>query len=450
MSDQQLVPHLMRDENHSGTSSETASWLTHSTSQSSIDSETVDQRNLDSTTERLSQEHGDQTTTEKEQSQDGRGTSCCTRKLRRSRYAEQSTNIIDIRGDVSQFSLAKAIRRGLRAAEPSLPAMTLWDSKGLELFEKASQTEDYYLGRVELEILERRAGDIAQRISNGSMIVDLGCGNAQKIRFVLQRLEELGRNIEYYALDLSQSEIERSLDTLSNSCSLSWRFVHCHGLLETFNDAQRWLQESENQRKPKCLVSLGSSLGNEPGPEAINFLAGFADVLRRSEAGSLSRDEIDRHGSRKPSLFIIGLDPTKDVERIRRAYADSAGLNVEFILNALNNANTVLGYEAFRSADWTVIGEWNDDCWKQNLVPKIDVMFEGICVRAGEKVPVVQSRKYDADQKHKLWKAAGLKELRSWSCTDESVGEQSHISLIPCTHRFARWVKSFFQGHRLT
>ncbi|KAL9124708.1 MAG: hypothetical protein Q9217_005992, partial [Psora testacea] len=434
MSDSLTIPHLTYNETQSSTGSDTASWLTRRTSQSSIDSEALNQGVLDHTTKQINRQQGEHDATDNDCSIaiTSLGDSVGSYEYRGHGFAEQRTNIIDIRRDKSQLSLATSIRESLKAPQPSLPSMALWDTKGLELFERVTETEDYYLGRVESEILERQAEEIAQMIADGSMIVDLGCGNAHKIRPILHRLDELGRDIDYYALDLSLSEIERSLDTLSSSYSFSWQHIHCHGLLGTFEDARHWLQTPENLPKPKCLVSLGSSIGNEPGPEAVNFLAGFADVLRRSDAvdeGPL-RGESNGLVCRKSSSFIIGLDSTKDFERIRGAYADLAGANAEFIINGLSNANSVLGYEAFQTEEWAVIGEWSNGCWNQNLVPVVDVMFEGVCIKAGDRVHVVQSKKYDGDQKQQLWKAAGLKELYGWSCTDRSFGCDPMVSML--------------------
>ena len=125
------------------------------------------------------------------------------------------------------------------------------------MFEQLTVAEDYYVGRVETEIHERQAEAIAERIADGSMIVDLGCGNANKIRPILQKLDYLGRYRDYHALGLLLSEIERTLDALASSCTFSWQSVHFHGLLGTGDDARRLLHVFDNLWRPTCLVNLG-------------------------------------------------------------------------------------------------------------------------------------------------------------------------------------------------
>ena len=87
--------------------------------------------------------------------------------------------IIDIRKGSSTTSLANMIRDGLKVSNgrpKSLPPLTLWDNNGLKLFEQITHLPDYYLSRVERDIISQNCKDIAQRICSVSLVVDLGCG----------------------------------------------------------------------------------------------------------------------------------------------------------------------------------------------------------------------------------------------------------------------------------
>ena len=127
--------------------------------------------------------------------------------------------------------------------------------------------------------------------------------------------------------------------------------------------------------------------------------------------------------------MLIGLDGCTAGEKVYQAYNDGQGHNRRFILNALDHANAVLGYEAFQKCSWTVQGEWNAVAGShdQYLVPLEDVMFEGKCFKGGQKILIVNSFKYDAKQQVQLWKAAGLVEKARWRNADGSYGE----SLVP-------------------
>lgn len=222
----------------------------------------------------------------------------------------------------------------------------------------------------------------------------------------MRALERQGKELDYYATELSQQALNTYLRSLSR---LGLKNVRCRGLLGTFDDAKIWLQSPAIRKRPKCLFSLGSAIGNMSNQEAVAFLADFAEVLREQ-----------RHHERH--LMVVGLDSCKSEARVRSAYDDLAKVNAGFMLNSLSHANKVLGYPAFDPADWSVEGEWNGSAYRQALVPLKDVIFEGTLISPGEKVNLTQSQKYDAVERLALWRRAGWQEEDSWSSEDESFG----------------------------
>jgi uncharacterized SAM-dependent methyltransferase len=199
-----------------------------------------------------------------------------------------------------------------------------------------------------------------------------------------------------------------------------FKHVRCHGLIGTFDDARSWLQSTQNIDRPKCLVSLGSSIGNLTEPEATYFLNGFRQTLCRRKD---SVTELQSSNTGPFSTMLIGLDSCKSEKRVRAAYNDPDGLNAKFLLNALEHVNKLLGYEAFCTQEWVVQGEWIDGCYKQCLVPLRDVDFEGTCLAAGTKVHMVQSQKYGAQDKTRLWGSAGFRELHNWRYEEDAYGK---------------------------
>jgi uncharacterized SAM-dependent methyltransferase len=88
-------------------------------------------------------------------------------------------NIIDIRRDSEEHSIFEDIKQGLRPSdggEKTLPTLLLYDEAGLKLFEKITYLEEYYLTNAEIEVLEKHAERIAERIKPGSIVVELGSG----------------------------------------------------------------------------------------------------------------------------------------------------------------------------------------------------------------------------------------------------------------------------------
>lgn len=73
---------------------------------------------------------------------------------------------------------------------------------------------------------------------------------------LLQALDAIGKDIDYYALDLSLIELKRTLEQVP-----PLNHVRCHGLLGTYDDGLSWLKLPETAKRPKCVMSLGSSIG---------------------------------------------------------------------------------------------------------------------------------------------------------------------------------------------
>lgn len=96
-------------------------------------------------------------------------------------YLGSSVDITDIRQGESGSSLLDEIRKQLRpkqGSEKTLPTLLLYDEPGLKLFEDITYLEEYYLTNAEIEVLKQHAFDIAQSITEGSLVVELGSGYA--------------------------------------------------------------------------------------------------------------------------------------------------------------------------------------------------------------------------------------------------------------------------------
>jgi len=87
--------------------------------------------------------------------------------------------IIDIRLDKAEASMLSNIKTGLRPTpgfRRSLPTLLLYDANGLRLFEKITHLQEYYLTNQEIQVLQTYADDIAQKVQNGTVLVELGSG----------------------------------------------------------------------------------------------------------------------------------------------------------------------------------------------------------------------------------------------------------------------------------
>ncbi|KAG9235815.1 C-type lectin protein [Amylocarpus encephaloides] len=314
-----------------------------------------------------------------------------------------SPDIIDIRHDSIQINLKEEIMASLQPDKgpKRMPTLLLYDEKGLQLFEKITYLEEYYLTNAEIDVLERSADSIAKAIPSGSMVVELGSGNLRKVSILLRALEAAGKDIDYYALDLSMKELKRTLEQVP-----PFKHVRCHGLHGNYDDGLDWLKTPENSTRPKCVMSLGSSIGNFQLPEAGDFLKSFSDALGPSDS------------------ILVGLDATIDPAKVYHAYNDRDGTTHQFILNGLVHANKVLADQVFDPNEWSVIGEYVFDSQggrhQAFYSPKQDFRYKNIVVKAGERIQVEQSLKYSPNGTLQLWKASGMKEVDRWLASSQA------------------------------
>ena len=235
--------------------------------------------------------------------------------------------------------------------------------------------------------------------------------NLRKVKIILDAFERAEKPIKYYALDLSKSELERTLLGIPGV----YRFVECFGLFGTYDEGLLWLQAPENAEKRKCVLWLGSSIGNFPKEEAAVFLRKVADCLTDDD------------------ICMIGVDACQDEQKVLQAYNDRHGKTHDFVRNGLDHANDLLGKHAFDQSIWNVVGEYDRAYGRHQvfLYPNADVRIENVIIRAGEKIHIEESNKYSASQTRDLWQAAGLKRTSAYG--NDSNDYREFVSTCP-TH----------------
>lgn len=72
--------------------------------------------------------------------------------------------------------IQQLISQGLGSSPRSLPSLLLWDSVGLDLYEKITESPDYYLTRVEADVIRNNVDAIVQSIGANGVILELGSG----------------------------------------------------------------------------------------------------------------------------------------------------------------------------------------------------------------------------------------------------------------------------------
>jgi dimethylhistidine N-methyltransferase len=204
---------------------------------------------------------------------------------------------------------------GLTRSPKVLPGKYLWDEKGSDLFDQICHSPDYYPTGREVDLLAEAAADVAQRIGPSATVVEFGSGASRKIRTLLGALD---RPAAYVAIDIAGDYLETAVRRLAPDYpSITMVPVHA-------DYSKAVVLPDEVSGRNILGFFPGTSIGNFAPEEAGLFLAEARRTL----------------GS---SLFLIGADPTRDEERLRRAYGGADGLMAAFHLNLLTRMNRELG-----------------------------------------------------------------------------------------------------------
>jgi L-histidine Nalpha-methyltransferase len=219
----------------------------------------------------------------------------------------------------AESSLAEDVRRGLTAAPKRLPCKYFYDAAGLALYEQITRLPEYYLPRVETDILAHHATGILAHCPPPLTLVELGNGSSIKTRRLIEPCLARQGELTYYAVDLAAEALMQAAGALLRDYA-ALRFV---GLAGEFSDGLDFLARASGP--PRLVVFLGSTIGNLDEREIAAFFRAVRRCLRPQDR------------------MLLGFDLRKDPAILVPAYDDAQGVTAAFNLNLLVRVNRELG-----------------------------------------------------------------------------------------------------------
>lgn len=198
----------------------------------------------------------------------------------------------------------------------TLPYMVTYDERGSHLFEQMCASEEYYLFRTELAILQQYATEIAARIGERALLVEYGSGNSVKTRVLLDTLPHLAG---YVPIDISREFLLESAQKLADA----YPDISILPVCADYNTVFALPTPTQPEAR-RVAYFAGSTIGTMRPDEAILFLQRIRQVCGPD------------------SGLLISVDLKKESTHILRAY-NVPGITSEFILNVLRHLNRVWG-----------------------------------------------------------------------------------------------------------
>jgi L-histidine N-alpha-methyltransferase len=224
--------------------------------------------------------------------------------------------LFDLAASSLSTAFAHDVLAGLAQRHKSIPCTWLYDERGSALFERITETPEYYPARTETWLLERCAAPIAEAAGPGATLVELGSGSCRKTRLLLEAMDAPSA---YLPIDISESSLARSLPELQR------RFP-----------ALRTVPVVADFTRLTSLPALAQGRGRRvvffPGSTIGNFTPDAAVALLERIGRLVGPD----------ALLVVGADATQDPAVLLPAYDDRQGVTAAFNKNLLLRINREL------------------------------------------------------------------------------------------------------------
>ncbi len=215
---------------------------------------------------------------------------------------------------------AEAVWNGLTTYPKNLPSRFIYDTRGDELFQDIMAMPEYYLTKCEFEILNTHKAAIVSNFKGpkGFDFIELGAGDGQKTKLLLQQLIDEKEKFTYIPVDISQ----HILNDLSTTLKREFPELEVVPKQGTYFGVLEQLKTFSTRKK--AIVVLGSNIGNLLHEKAIAFLRNIQEAMTTDD------------------MLFMGFDQKKDPAVILAAYNDQAGITAAFNKNILHRINDEL------------------------------------------------------------------------------------------------------------
>jgi L-histidine Nalpha-methyltransferase len=295
-----------------------------------------------------------------------------------------------------RLAFADDVRFYLQLHPRQLPSRFLYDALGSALFDAICHLPWYRITRAELQLLRQHAGTIGQHFRRGGRVVELGCGNGEKLAALLTHAGIT--DVHACLIDLSAAALTHSVQTLATIEGPQIR-VTTHQA--TYEDGL--LALPAERVHPTLVAFLGSNIGNFDPPGAAAFLRLIRAALHPSD------------------YLLLGVDLVKPERDLLLAYDDPLGLTAAFNKNLLLRLNTELNahFDLDRFAHRAV---WNRDASRVEMhlvsLEEQVIHVEGSDLRfrleEGETIWTESSYKYEPAGIRELAQHAGFAQRNQW------------------------------------
>ena len=282
---------------------------------------------------------------------------------------------------------------GLRKPQKELPSKYFYDERGSQLFEGICELKEYYITGIEASIMRSHIEEIVELIGPHVLVIEHGCGNCEKVRFLMDHLHD---PVAFIPIDISQEQLVQVAKELDSIFPQLQVLPVCADYTSNFE-----LPIPKRESKRTVVYFPGSTIGNFDPMPARHFLEHAANLCGSDGA------------------LLTGVDLKKDPAVLHDAYNDSEGVTAAFNLNLLERINRELGCD-FQLDAFEHYAFYNprESRVEMHLISQknqaVQVDGETISFTRGESIWTESSYKYDLDEFEQIAAVAGFRVERVW------------------------------------
>jgi len=280
---------------------------------------------------------------------------------------------------------------GLAMRPKTINPKYFYDTRGSELFERITQTPEYYPTRTERALLKTHAAEIAEYCGQACVLLEPGSGSSEKVRLLLPDLQPRA----YVPMDIAAEFLHRCALELA----AEFPCLTVHAMCADF---ARFLPRVGDLPEGRRVVFYpGSTLGNMHPEEARVFLKRVRQWV--GENGAL----------------IIGIDLHKSTEVLNAAYNDAEGVTAAFNLNVLTHLNRLVAAN-FDPALYAHKAFYNESRRRiemhleSQIAHIVRLGTHTVAIDEGECIQTENSYKYTLESFAHLAEGAGLQSKQIW------------------------------------
>jgi dimethylhistidine N-methyltransferase len=295
-------------------------------------------------------------------------------------------------------SFAEDVRTGLGLRPYTLSPRYFYDDLGSALFDAITRLPEYYLTRVERDLLATYSTLIVSTFDEPLELVELGSGSATKTRVIIEAILARQERLTFHPIDISPDALIESSQAL----------LGAHDALAVSAYASDYFTLLRARRlttRDRVLaLYLGSNVGNFEPAVARELFGLLGDTLRAGDG------------------LLVGYDLKKDASVLELAYNDPTGVTAAFNKNLLARINRELG-GTFDLAAFSFAAKYDAEAGairsylRAERDMTVDVPGAGVSAAfaAGDTIHTESSYKFAAAEMLGLVAAGGFAERATYS-----------------------------------